>query len=101
MLLPTVLIVVVGLVVGDNKILVFPTASKENYISFRPGLPTMKAYTVCAWQMDRSGDGQWKYWFSYNVQHNENQILLGDGSSGVRLYMMSSLIFPVGSLPYG
>ena len=103
MLLPSVLIVVMGLVFvegsGFNKIMSFPTASTSNYISYRPGMPTLTAYTVCAWQMDKSSDTGTRFWFSYSVSGNDNLILLGDSSAGITLYMGSPTTFDIGALP--
>ena len=88
MLLQSVLIVLVGLVrvgsAGGNEIMEFPTASTTSYISYRPGMPTLTAYTVCAWLMDTTPEGDnnggvLRYWFSYNVKANDNSILLGNG----------------------
>ncbi|XP_063686508.1 uncharacterized protein LOC134820217 [Bolinopsis microptera] len=62
-----------------NKIINFPAASNANYISFNPELPALTGLTVCAWKQDKD-NGRARYWFSYAVPGNDNELILGDAN---------------------
>ena len=80
----TFLLALSGLVAGEghNSILNFPSASKANYISFNPGLPSLDGLTVCGWQKKAYSDDK-RYWFSYAVSGSDNEIILGEREAGV------------------
>ena len=103
MLLPSVLIVVMGLAFveagGLSKIMSFPTASTSNYISYRPGMPALTAFTVCAWQMDQSSDTNPRYWFSYNAGGSDNWILIGKNEYGISFWVHTPTTLSTGALP--
>ena len=74
--LGTLLFLLLGLAAGQNKVLYFPTASASNYISFKPGMPALSAFTVCSWQKILTRSGR-QFWFSYYSVGRQNDIVLG------------------------
>ena len=72
---------VAGGEVGHNQHLVFPAASTANYVSFNPGFDDLAGLTICAWIQKTYTDDR-RYWFSYAVSGNDNEIIVGEREAG-------------------
>ncbi|KAL5249263.1 hypothetical protein ACHWQZ_G018200 [Mnemiopsis leidyi] len=85
MLVFTALLALTALVaggeVGHNQILEFPAVSNANYVSFKPGFSDLAGLTVCAW-LQKSYPDDRRYWLSYAVPGNDNEIIVGEGLAG-------------------
>ena len=87
--LGTLILLLLNLAVGQNKVLNFPTASSGNYISYSPSMPALSGFTVCSWQKKISSSS-YRFWWSYASSSQDNEILLGEDSGACYLFLGGS-----------